>query len=75
MTATPPPQVPSYRNPVEDQQQHATAAKYGPPLKPRPKLFVFLCVVLAAWLVTIIVLRVTTVHRDPATPSLQTTIK
>ena len=75
MTAPPPPQVPSYRNPADDKDRDTTTVKYGPPLKPRPKLFAFLCVVVAAWLVTIIVMRFTTVHRNPTLPAQQTIIK
>lgn len=75
MTAQPPSQVPSYRNPAEDKDPNATSVKYGPPLKPRPKLFAFLCVLLVAWLVTIIVMRFTTVHRDPASPASQSIVK
>lgn len=39
-----------------------------PPLKPRPKLLLILAVVLIAWLIFLVALRLKTVHHDTAPP-------
>jgi hypothetical protein len=66
MTAQPPPQVPAYRDPTPDRQSNTAKADFLPPLRPRPKLFIALAILLICWLVAIVVMRFTTVHRDPA---------
>jgi len=71
MTAMPP-QIPPYRDAAQDKGRNLPPVEYLPPLKPRPKLFVALLILLICWLATIIVMRVTAVHRDysPAAPSV-----
>jgi hypothetical protein len=72
MTAQPPPQVPSQRNPAQDKGSNRTPVEFLPPLRPRPKLFIAVFILLICWLATIIVMRITTVHRDatPPTPTI-----
>jgi hypothetical protein len=72
MTANPPPQVPAYRNPAEDTANNLKPVDYLPPLRPRPKLFTALFILLICWLAAIIVMRFTAVHREviPSTPTI-----
>jgi hypothetical protein len=64
MTAQPPPQVPAHRDPAEDKGKNVTSVEYPSPLHQRPKLFIALVILLIAWLAAIVVMRLTTVHRD-----------
>jgi hypothetical protein len=65
MTANPPPQVPAYRDPAQDKGTNPVPVDYLPPLRPRPRLFVALFILLICWLAAIIVMRITAVQRDP----------
>ena len=39
--------------------------KYGPPLKPRPVLFIILSIAVALWLIALVVMRLRTVKPPP----------
>lgn len=57
-----PPRDPSPRNPSPGA---AAPAQFLPPLKAHPRLAVITAIILLAWLIVLIVLRLTTVHRAP----------
>ena len=66
------PAAPSDRRAANEPAEGSKAPARMPPLRPRPKLFILLWIVLLLWLAALVVMRLTTVHRPvSATPPSQ----